>query len=102
MSKGKQIVRVSAIVCEEQVVSEPSVVQVQGSIGNQSTSLMIDSRSTHNLMSSKFASKFRLSISKTKPCKVFLPNGVSNPIECQLLDVPVTLQGIQTITNFEV
>ena len=102
VSKGKEIVRVSAAVCEERVASEPTVLQVQGSIGTQSTSMLIDSGSTHNLMSSKFASKLGLPVTKTEPCKVFLPNGESNPIDCRLLDVPVILQGTQTIANFEV
>ena len=41
-------------------------------------------------------------MSKTQPCKVFLPNGQSNPIQCQFLDVLVVLQGTQTIANVEV
>ena len=53
-------------------------------------------------MSSKFASKLEFPITKTEPCKIFLPNGESNPIDCRLLDVPLILQGTQTIANFEV
>jgi hypothetical protein len=102
VSRGKEIVRVSTTVCKERVASEPTVLQVQGSIGTQSTSILIDSGSTHNLMSSKFASKLGFPVTEIEPCKVFLPNGESSPIDCRLLDVPVMVQGMQTIANFEV
>ena len=75
VSKDKEIVRVSAAVCEERVASEPMVLQVQGSIGIQLTSMLIDLGSTHNLMSSKFASKLGFPITKTEAYKVFVSNG---------------------------
>ena len=53
-------------------------------------------------MSSKFASKLGFFVTKTEPCKVFLSNGESNPIDCRLSDVPVIVQGSQTIANIEV
>ena len=53
--------------------------------------MLINSCLTHNLMSSKFASKLGLMVSETKRCKVFLSNGESNPIECRLLDVPIIM-----------
>ena len=53
-------------------------------------------------MSSKFASKLRYPVTKTEPCKVFLPNGELNSIDYRLLDVFVILQGTQTMANFKV
>ena len=52
-------------------------------------------------MSSNFASKIRFHITKTEPCKVFLPNGESNMIECLLLDVLAILQRTQIIANLK-
>ena len=101
VSKGKEIVCVSIAVYEERVASELTVLQIPGSIGIQSIFMLIDSRSTHNLMSFKFASKLGFFVAKTEPCKVFLPNGESNPIDCQFLDDSIILQGMQTIANFE-
>ena len=66
--KGKEVVRVSAAIYEERIVSEPTVSQVQGSIDNQLTSILIDSRATHNLMSSEFASKLGFSVTKIEIC----------------------------------
>ena len=101
-SEGKEIVRVLVAVCEKRIASEPTVLHVQGSISTQSTSMLIVSGLTHNLMSSKFASKLRFPVSKTELCKVFLPNGESNLIDCRLLGVPIILQGTQIIGNFEI
>ena len=92
----------SAAVCEDRVASEPTILQVHGSIGIQSTSMLIDSGSTHNLMSSDFPSKLGFLVTNTEPCKVFEPNGDSNPIECRLLDIPVILQETQTMADFEI
>ena len=72
VSKGKEIVCVSTAVCEERVVSEPSMLQIKGSIHNQSIYMLIDSGSIHNLMSSKFASRLGLPVFKIEACKVFL------------------------------
>lgn len=41
VSKGKEVVRVSDVVCEEWIASEHTVLQVQGSIGIRSTSMLI-------------------------------------------------------------
>ena len=92
VSKGKEIICVLAAIYKEQVASEPLVLQVQWSIGVQSTFILIDLGSAYNLMSFKFASKLGLPVFKTEPCKIFLPNGESNPIECRLLDVAMVLQ----------
>ena len=54
VSKGQETTRVLDVVCEEWVASEPSVLHVQGSIGNQSIFMLIDTGSTHNFMLSKF------------------------------------------------
>ena len=83
-------------------MSEPTVLQVQGSIATQLTSIFIDLGSIHNLMSFKFASKLGFHVTKTEPCKVFLPNGQLHLINYPLLDDSVILQGTQTMANFEV
>ena len=43
-----------------------------------------------------------MSVIKTKPCKVFLPYGECNPIECGLLKILLIIQGIQISANFKV
>ena len=58
MFKGKEVVHVYAANCEEWIASKPTMFQVQGFIGNRSTSMLIHLGSTRNLMSFEFASKF--------------------------------------------
>lgn len=64
--------------------------------------MLIDLGSTHDLMSSKFASKLEFSVTNIKTYKVCLRNGESNPIDCQFLGVFVILQRMQTTANFDV
>lgn len=100
VSKRKEVAHVSAADCEEWIASKPTMIQVQESIGNRSSSMLIDLGSTHNLMSCEFASKVGFPITQIEPCKVFLTNGELSPIECRLLKVLVILQKTQTIVNF--
>lgn len=71
MSKGKEVVDVSLAICGERVVRDPMVLQIQKTIYNQSTSMLIDLRLNHNLMLSKLASNLILLVSKIQPCKIF-------------------------------
>ena len=81
VSERKELLCVLAAVYEEWVASELTMLPVQESTDTWSNSMMIDSGSTHNLMSCKFASKLGFHVTKTKPCKLFILNGESNPVD---------------------
>ena len=63
------------------------MLMIEYTIGNLSTSMLVDSRSTVNFKLSEFASKLGTSYTKIEPCKAFLPNGKSGPINYRLLEI---------------
>ena len=64
--------------------------------------ILIDSGSTHNMMSTSFAQKIGLPLIPIKPCSVWLPNNQSSSITHRMLKVPVSIQGVDTEVDFEV
>ena len=56
----------------------------------------------HGLMLSKCATQLWLLVINIEPCKVFFPNGESNPMECQILEVHVVLPRTHIIGDREI
>lgn len=64
--------------------------------------ILIDSSSTHNMMSDVFARKIGLPLITVKPSTVWLPNNESSSITHYMLRVLVIIRGVDTSANFEV
>jgi hypothetical protein len=79
------------------------VVQIKGFVNSSfSSMILIDSGSTHNMISTNFAKKLGLPLVPTKRCLVLLPNNQSSSIDHRLINVPVSIQGVHTTADFEV
>ena len=83
------------------VEQEPTVLQIKGFVKSTFLSMiLIDSSSTHNMMSVSFAQKIRFLLFFIKPCSVFLPNKYSNFITHRVLRVNVHIQRVNTEGDF--
>jgi hypothetical protein len=86
-----------------EVEQEPTVLQIKGFLNSTfSSMILIDSGSTHNMMSVSFAQKIGLPLIPIKPCSVWLPNNEPSFITHRVLRVPVNIQGVNTEADFEV
>ena len=96
-------IRVSAAVMNLEVEKAPTVVQIKGFLNfSLSTMILIDSGSSHNMMSSSLARKLNLPLIPINSCSVLLPNGDSSTIDHRVLNVPISIQGVETTADFEV
>ena len=94
---------ISTAVMHMKVEQEPTVLQIKGFLNSTfSSMILIDSGSTHNMMSVSFAQKIGLPLIPIKPCSVLLPNNQSSFITHRVLRVPVSIQGVNTEADFEV
>lgn len=100
---GGGSMQVSAAVMNMEAEQEPTVVQVKGYLNSSHPCMiLVDSGSTHNMMSADFAKKLRLPLVPVKACSVLLPNNESSAINHRVLEVPVDIQGVNTCADFEV
>jgi hypothetical protein len=82
---------------------KPIVLEIMGSLNYSfSSMILIDSGSTHNVISTDFAKKLGLPIMRTKSCLLLLPNNESTFIDRHLVNVPISIQGVDTLADFEV
>lgn len=96
-------IRVSAAVMNLEIEKAPTVVQIKGFLNfSLSTMILIDSGSSHNMMSSSLARKLNLPLIPINSCSVLLPNGDSSTIDHRVLNVPISIQGVETTADFEV
>ena len=94
---------ISTAVMNMEVEQEPTVLQIKGFLNSSfSSMILIDSGSSHNMMSTSFAHKIGLPLIPIKPCSVLLPNNQSSSITHRMLKVPVSIQGVDTEVDFEV
>jgi hypothetical protein len=78
-----------------EVAREPTVVQIKGFVNSSfSSMILIDSGSTHNMISADFAKKLGLPLVPTKRCSVLLSNNQSSSIDHRLVNVPISIQGV--------
>jgi hypothetical protein len=86
-----------------EVEREPTVVQIKGFVNSSfSSMILIDCRSTHNMISADFAKKLGFPLVPIKRFLVLLPNNQSNSIDHRLVNVPISIQGVDTKSDFEV
>ena len=86
-----------------EVEKESTVVQIKGFLNSSiSSMIVIDSGSTHNMMSTSLACKIGLPLIPTKPCSMFLPKNLSSSITHPILKVPISIQRVDTMVDFEV
>ncbi|MBE3102723.1 MAG: hypothetical protein IMZ40_00590, partial [Bacilli bacterium] len=94
---------VSAAIMNMEVEQDPTVLQIKGFLNSSfSSMILIDSGSTHNMISTSFAHKIGLPLVPIKPCSVLLPNNQTSSITHRMLKVPVNIQGVDTEVDFEV
>jgi hypothetical protein len=99
----KQRRRYKKKIMNMEVEREPTVVQIKGFVNSSfSSMILIDSGSTHNMISADFAKKLGLPLVPTKLCLVLLPNNQSSSIDHRLVNVPISIQGVHTTADFEV
>ena len=85
------------------VEQEPTMLQIKGFLNSIfSSMILIDSSSTHNMMSVSFAQKLGIPSIPIMPCYVLLPNNQSSFIIHRVLRVPVSIHGVDTEEDFEV
>lgn len=101
-SQMEKTIKILATMMNVEVEKEPTILQVEGMVGNESTLILIDSGSSYNMISEEFASMLKLPFQKVKPCKVHMPNNEANQFDYRLMDVKANLQGTETLVNFEV
>ena len=98
-----EVPSISTAVMNMEVEQEPTVLQIKGFLNSTfSSMILIDSGSTHNMMSVSFAHKIGLPLIPIKPCSVWLPNNQPSFITHRVLRVPVSIQGVNTEADFEV
>jgi hypothetical protein len=74
--RDNETVQVSTAVIKMIVERELTLVQIKGFVNSSFSSMvLIDSRSTHNMISADFAKKLGLPLVPTKRCLVLLPDG---------------------------
>lgn len=96
-------IQVSAAVTNMEVEHEPTVVQLKGCANsNHPSMILIDSGSTHNMISANFATKLGLPLIPVAPCSVLLPNDDTSSIDHCILNASVSIQGVETKVDFEV
>ena len=79
------------------------MLQIKGFLNSTfSSMILIDSGSTHNMMSVSFAHKIGLPLNLVKPCSVWLPNNQPSFITLRVLRASVNIQGVNTEADFEV
>jgi hypothetical protein len=101
--EDNETVQVSKAMMNMEVEQEPTVVQIKGFVNSSfSSMILIDSGSTHNMISADFAKKLGLPLVPTKLCLVLLPNNQSSSIDHRLVNVPISIQGVHTTADFEV
>jgi hypothetical protein len=86
-----------------EVEREPTVVQIKGFVNSSfSSMILINFESTHNMILANFAKKLGLPLVPTKRCSVLLPNNQSSSIDHRLVNIPISIQGVDTIMDFKV
>ena len=86
-----------------EVEQESTMLQIKGFLNSFfSSMILIDSGSTHNMISASFAHKIEHPLIPIKPCSVWFPNNQSSSITHRMLKVLVNIQGVDTLVDFEV
>jgi hypothetical protein len=98
-----ETVQVSTAVMNMEVEREPMVVQIKGFVNSSfSSMILIDSGSTYNMISANFTKKLGLPLVPSKRCSILLSNNQSSSIDHRLVNVPISIQGVNTTADFEV
>jgi len=96
-------IQVSIAIMNMEVEHEPTMVQLKGYVNsNHLSMILIDSGSTHNMISTNFGKKLGLPLIPVAPCSIMLPNDDTNSIDYYILNAPVSIQGVETKVDFEV
>ena len=94
---------ISVVVMNMEVEQESIVLQIKGFLNSSfSSMILIDSGSTHNMISASFAHKIGQPLIPINPCSVWFPNNQSSSIIHCILKFPVNIQGVDRLVDFEV
>ena len=84
-----------------EVEQKSIVLQIKSFLNSSlSSMILIDSGSTHNMISASFAHKIGHPLIPIKPCLVWFPNNQSSSITHRMLKVPVNIQRVDTLVDF--
>ena len=93
----ERVPSISIAVINMEVEQEPIVLQIKEFLNSTfSSMILIDSGSTHNMISISFAHKIEFSLIPIKSCSVWLPNNQPSFITHRVLRVLVNIQGVNT------
>ena len=99
----ERVPNISTVVMNMEMEQEPTVLQIKGFLNSTFFSMiLIDSGSTHNMMSVLFSHKIGLLLISVKSCLVWLPNNQLSFITHCVLRVPINIQRMNTEANFEI
>ena len=94
---------ISMAVMHMKVEQKPTVLQIKGFLNSTFSSMnLINSGSTHNMVSVSFAQNIGLPLIPIKPCSVLLQNNQSSFKTHRVLRNHVSIQGMDTEADFEV
>ena len=92
---------ISTTVINMKVEQQPRVLQIKGFLNSTFSSIiLIDSSSTHNMMSVSYPYKIRFPLIPIKPCSIWLPNNHPSFITHRVLRVLVNIQEVNMSYNF--